>query len=105
VGPLGFRREHLEHNLPLIERIERINQSLTQNGVFPEGENLEGFALFGYAKTSLWILTPGYSDFLLRQTAHDGCWGDRVVRFRLTLDTCADNGRSILQPIVLEPIQ
>jgi hypothetical protein len=65
VGSLGFSREHIEHNLALIERVETICQAVAQMDELPKGEDMRDLELelFGYVHESGCILAPGFRDF------------------------------------------
>jgi hypothetical protein len=103
VGSLGFSREQIEHNRALIERVEKINQALAQTGALPEREDMRDLELFGYVHESGWILTPGFRDFRISESAKQHGLVRRVVRFRLVVERRSSDGRLVLNATNLVP--
>jgi hypothetical protein len=103
VGSLGFSREQIEHNRALIERVEKINQALAQTGALPEREDMRDLELFGYVHESGWILTPGFRDFRISESAKQHGLAGRVVRFRLVVERRSSDGRLVLNATNLVP--
>jgi hypothetical protein len=103
VGSLGFSREQIEHNRALIERVEKINQALARTGALPEREDMRDLELFGYVHGSGRILTPGFRDFRISESAKQHGLVRRVVRFRLVVERRSSDGRLVLNATNLVP--
>jgi hypothetical protein len=104
LAPLGFCREHIEHNRGQLERVERMEQALAETGALPEGENLEDLELFGYVHESGCILAPGFRDFRISWSAK---WQDharQVVRFRLVVERHPADNSPVLNATNLVPV-
>jgi hypothetical protein len=106
VGSLGFSREHIEHNLALIERVETICQAVAQMDELPVGEDMRDLELelFGYVHESGCILAPGFRDFRISESANQHGLALRVVRFRLVVERHPADNRPVLNATNLVPV-